>query len=135
MTMITNTNRIVVSMSALSGLLLATLVSWAAEADEPAFVLQNELCRYAVGRDGTNVFFGTPDGQHNVCEPGQSFMQVCIGGQTYPASNVRSQQSSYQVEFAGTGVTVRVQGDAKPDYLALTVTDVQGDRDPVVATR
>ncbi|MHB8972239.1 MAG: hypothetical protein ACYC4N_17505 [Pirellulaceae bacterium] len=114
-------------MLRLSGLLLATLVHWTTEAGEPEFVLQNELCRYVVGRDGTNVYFGTPDGQHNVCEPGQSFMLVCIGGQTYPASKVRCEQSSYYVEFAGTGVTVRVQGEAKPDYLALTVTEVQGE--------
>ena len=125
--MIINTNRFFISMSRLSGLLLATLVHWTAEAGEPEFVLQNELCRYVVGRDGTNVYFGTPDGQHNVCEPGQSFMQVCVGGQTYPASKVRFEQSSYHVEFAGTGVTVRVQGEAKPDYLALTVTEVQGE--------
>ena len=106
---------------------LAAVVAWTAHADEPAFVLQNDLCRYVVGRDGMNVYFGTPDGQSNVCEPGQSFMQVCIGGQTYPASAVRSEQSSYQIEFAGTGVTARVQGEAKPDYLALTVVEVQGE--------
>ena len=78
------------SMSRFASLFLAAMVTWTAHADEPAFVLQNELCRYVVGHDGTNVYFGTPDGQYNVCEPGQSFMQVCIGGQTYPASAVRS---------------------------------------------
>ena len=74
------------SMSGFSVLLMAAMFSLTADAGEPEFVLQNELCRYVVGRDGTNVYFGTPDGQHNVCEPGQPFMQVCVGGQTYPAS-------------------------------------------------
>ncbi len=119
--------KVLMSMSGFSVLLMAAMFSLSADGGEPEFVLQNELCRYVVGRDGTNVYFGTTDGQHNVCEPGQPFMQVCIRGQTYPASHVRGEPSEFSVEFAGTGVTVRVRGEAKADHLALTVTEVQGE--------
>ncbi len=116
------------SMVGLAGVLLTMMAFVTTDAGEPEFVLQNELCRYVVGGDGTNVYFGTPDGQHNVCQPGHSFMQVCIDGQIYPASKVRFDPPSYYVEFAGTGVTVRVRGEAKPDYLALTVMQTEGEK-------
>ena len=107
-------------------LLLAAVIGVAGPAAEPAFVLQNETCRYAVGPDGTNAYFGTPDGRHNLCEPGHPFMQVCLGGQAYGASSVQAEQSSVRVEFGGSGVVVRVRAEATPNHLAMTVTEVLG---------
>ena len=94
--------KVLMSMSGFSVLLLAAMFGVTADAGEPEFVLQNELCRYVVGRDGTNVYFGTPDGQHNVCEPGQPFMQVCIRGQTYPASH-GARSSSQRIVSSSPG--------------------------------
>ncbi|NLX57029.1 MAG: hypothetical protein GXY58_18125 [Planctomycetaceae bacterium] len=114
------------SMLRYTALLLVTLVARPTEAEEPAFVLENDTCRWAVAADGTVQYFGTPDGQHNVCEPGQTCMQVLVDGQVHGASTVRPDQSSYRVEFGASGVTAWVKAEAKADYLALTVTDVQG---------
>ena len=77
------------SMLRYTALLLVTLVARPTEAEEPAFVLENDTCRWAVAADGTVQYFGTPDGQHNVCEPGQTCMQVLAGGQVHGASTVR----------------------------------------------
>ncbi len=105
---------------------LVATAGMAADSVRPGFVLANEQCRYEVSGDGRNTYFGSPDGEHNVCAPEQPFMQVGIAGKLYPSSSVLLVQQTLRVEFAGTDVVVGLRPEAKPGYLALTVTKVQG---------
>lgn len=98
----------------------------AADSVRPGLVLTNRHCRYEVSGEGHNTYFGTPDGSLNVCAPGHPFMQVSIGGKLYPSSSVLLAQQTLRVEFGGTDVVVGLRPEAKPDYLALTVTKVRG---------
>jgi hypothetical protein len=115
-----------VARSALLSLLIVMWVYQPAAAAEPAVVLQSQTCRYVIGADGTVNYFGTLDGQHNVCEPGRACMLVSVGGQIVPASKVTRSENLCVVEFAGTDVVARIECEARPDYLALSLVDVQG---------
>jgi hypothetical protein len=89
--------------------------------------LQNPLCRYDIGLDGTNRYFGPVSGRTNLAVPGQPFMQVGIADKLFPSTRVALAGSTVTVSFGDTGVAAQAKLEAKPDYLALTVTEVTGE--------
>lgn len=113
-------------MALMLSLTLTATAGMAADGARPGLLLQNDQCRYEVSGDGRNAYFGAANGSRNVCAPDQPFMQVSVGGKLYPSSLVLLVQQTLRVEFAGTDVVVGLRPEAKPDYLALTVTKVQG---------
>lgn len=92
-----------------------------------AVVLQNGLCRYEIGTDGLNRSFGPPDGKLNLVEPGQPFMRVRLKDSTVAASQVALAGHTATVTFGASGAVARVRLEAKPEYFALELLDVEGE--------
>lgn len=92
----------------------------------PSVVMQNAVCRYAIGTNGVSVSFGPADGKLNLCEPDQPFMVVCAGDHQTPSSKVALAGPIATVEFGATGIVAKVRLEAKPDYFALQVTEITG---------
>ena len=107
-------------------------------ATESAVVLQNQACRWEIGAGGAtpapclNLSFTNLADGTDYCEPGQPFMQLVVGGKTWPATAVTldSPQAAATkvatVAFGASGLTARVKLEAFPEHFALTVLEVTG---------
>lgn len=91
-----------------------------------AVVLQNELCRYEIGNDGTNRALVNLADQQDYAESGSPFMILGRGDKTWPSSKVEAAGDTLTVAFGDSGVQVNAKVETRPKYFTLTIADVSG---------
>ena len=122
-------------MRILAAVLLALPALSAALADkEVAFprqsadviVLENALCRYEIGRDGTDRALANRADGKNYCVPGQPFMQVFSAGTIWPSTSVTLTGSTMTVSFGSSGITAQAHVGIYRQRFTVAVEKVSG---------
>ncbi len=98
----------------------------ASKATPDAILLENQVCRYAIGRDGKNLaFVNRADGKDYLqsCTP---LMRVGRGQQSWDSSKVERTGDLLSVSFAGCDARVKAKVEMHPKYFTFCITEVTG---------
>lgn len=98
-----------------------------AQGEAPDVVLQNDLCRYVIGADGSNRAFINRANAKDYCEPGHPFMLAGRGQQTWPSTAVRAAGKKLRISFGDSGLEVVARVETYPTHFTLTIESVRGE--------
>ncbi len=96
------------------------------QATPEAIVLENEVCRYEIGRDGKNRAMRNLADKKDYLRSATPLMRVGRAEQHWDSSRVELTGDLLSVSFAGCDARVKAKLEIRPKYFTLCVTEVSG---------
>ena len=96
------------------------------QATPDAIVLENEICRYEIGRDGKNRALVNLADKKDYLQAATPLMRVGRAQQYWDSSKVELTGDLLSVSFAGCDARVKAKVEIRPRYFTLSMTEVSG---------